>query len=260
MSARLGGQHFQHSAAVLTVQRASAVFRRCRAALRAIPGLRHGAAACAVLCISACSNLATLGPSSPHSLHTPSSSFALEARFSVQYQGKRNSGQLSWQHRGDAEGAAQDRLLITGPLGQGVAEIVSNAQGARLSGAHGEQEYAATATALTDKLLGYPVSLERLADWVQARAIQAGAKQGMKAGDARNQASDRLDAQGRVAQRREGGWFIEYEYEYEYAAAALEGAAQHVLPERVRIKRIDGEGPEIYLRINTWQALDPAQP
>jgi outer membrane lipoprotein LolB len=66
--------------------------------------------------------------------------------------GRQNyAGRLHWRHDGD-----RDELLLSSPLGQGMAEIVSDASGARLTASDGNSHTAATADELLQSVLGYP--------------------------------------------------------------------------------------------------------
>ena len=79
--------------------------------------------------------------------------FALAGRFSVRQEGKNYPGRLHWRHDGD-----RDELLLSSPFGQGLAEIVSDAGGARLATSDGSSYTAATADELLQSCLLYTSS------------------------------------------------------------------------------------------------------
>lgn len=150
--------------------------------------------------------------------------FALEARFSLTHAGERHAGRLLWQHR-----QGGDQFQILSPLGQTVAEIDFNPQGARLRTADGVVHEAARPDELVLELLGYPLPIDRLAAWVLARP--------------QGEAHVERDPSGRPVLLAESGWQIIYEYEE---------ASSEALPVRLFVSR-DG-GPELRLRIEAWYA------
>lgn len=152
-------------------------------------------------------------------------SFALEGRFSLRHEEKSYTGRLSWRHVG-----GQDAVLLASPFGQGMAEIVSDAAGVVLTAGDGKSYAAPDAETLTQEVLGYPLPLNRLLDWVRARG-----------------ASGTVDAQdgfGRPLRLRQGAWRIDYEYDNDDPQA---------LPGRLFVRRDDGL--ELRLRIDEWRQL-----
>ena len=148
--------------------------------------------------------------------------FQLEARFSVTNESERYSGKLSWRH---AEAA--DELRIMSPFGQVVAEIEVRPGRATLLAADRQRHEAVDAQTLTRQVLGYPLPIERLADWVLAQPAPS--------------ATVARDALGRPLRIVESDWQVEYDYA---------GAAPDALPERLRVSRVGG--PELLLRIEEW--------
>ena len=96
------------------------------------------------------------------------SAFSLEGRFSLRNEDRSYAGRLSWRH---ASGG--DQVLLSSPLGQGLAEIVSDANGARLTTSDGKVYAAVDAETLTRDVLGYPLPLAQLTDWVRGRLRDA---------------------------------------------------------------------------------------
>ncbi len=90
----------------------------------------------------------------------------LQGRLSARYQTEGRQQSLSvafqWQQRGDAV-----QVLLTSPLGQGVAKISSDAQGASLTDDKGQVWNAVHVDALSEKLLGWPLPVAGLRDWLQ---------------------------------------------------------------------------------------------
>jgi len=185
-----------------------------------------------VLGLSACS---ALGPEA--SAHPPVAiardhlqGFALTGRFALRQEGKNYPGRLYWRHDGD-----RDELLLSSPLGQGLAEIVSDATGARLTGSDGKSHTAATADQLLQSLLAYPLPLSRLPDWLRGCNPDNG--------------DMALDTLGRPLRLRHEDWLIHYEYDSDDPQA---------LPNRLFVER-EG-GLELRLRIEEWQMLPTALP
>jgi len=195
----------------------------CR--LHAMPGLRSFVALFGALCLSAC---ASLLPSPGAPLATQRNAlqdFSLEARFSLRHEEKNHSGRLSWRHSG-----SKDDLLLSSPFGQGLAEIASDASGVRLTTSDGKVYAAIDAEALTQQVLGFPLPLDKLLDWVRGRSSGS--------------ASDALDTFGRPLRVRQDGWRVDYEYDSDDPQA---------LPGRLFIERAGVL--ELRLRIDEWNLV-----
>ena len=133
------------------------------------------------------------------------------------------SGQIRWQHRDGS-----DELLMTSPLGQGVARIVRDAEGVALEVPGQPVRRAPDADSLTHEALGYVLPVAGLTWWVQARPDPGQAFEATR------------DAAGRLAQLRQSGWVIDY---LQYAAD---------MPERPRKLVVAREGLEIRLVADSW--------
>lgn len=153
--------------------------------------------------------------------------FTLEARFSLRHEERSYSGLLSWRHA-----PGRDAMFLASPLGQGIAEIVSDAGGVRLTGSDGKVYAAADATTLTQGVLGFPLPLERLSAWVLGRNVA----------DAGHLALDDLGRPLRLAQ---DGWLIAYEYADDDPQA---------LPMGLRVERQNEL--ELRMRIDEWGRAD----
>ena len=150
----------------------------------------------------------------------PPGSFALVGRVAVRYGDEAASGRLTWRHSGVA-----DELLISTPLGQGVAEITRRDGVYTLIAASGERYSAADPEQLTRQVLGYALPLAGLPDWVRGRPEPGVA------------AVTRYDGD-RLAELRQRGWLIDY------------SGGDERPPKRVRLTRGD---LDIRLVIDEWQ-------
>jgi outer membrane lipoprotein LolB len=154
------------------------------------------------------------------------SAFSLEGRFSLRNEDRNYAGRLSWRHA-----SGDDQVLLSSPLGQGLAEIVSDANGAQLTTSDGKVYAAIDAETLTRDVLGYPLPLAQLTDWVRGRLRDAD--------------ESAFDAFGRPVSQRAALWRIEYGYENDDPAAP---------PNRIFAERMGG-GLELRLRIDEWSRI-----
>ncbi len=187
--------------------------------------MKQAALLWAVLLFSGCASLSEtpLGAPPRESLD----SFALDGRFSLYQTDKSYSGRLSWKQRG-----GDGEILLSSPFGQGIAEIVSDARGARMTTADGKTYAAPDAETLTREVLGYALPLAQLADWVRARP---------GAGEVRR------DDFGRPLNLRLGAWIIDYEYADRDPQSP---------PRRIDARRANDF--ELRLFVDAWQSL-PAE-
>ncbi len=179
----------------------------------------------AVCALAACASVSQAPEALP--ARDDLAAFALEGRFSLRHQDKNYSGRLSWRHS-----AAGNEVLLSSPFGQGMAEITSNDQGARLTTNDGKVYSAPDSEALTQQVLGYALPLTRLADWVRARGGAGGTAE--------------RDAHGRILRWHHEGWTIDYSYESDAAQAP---------PSRIFAEQAGGI--ELRLRIDEWNSLLP---
>jgi outer membrane lipoprotein LolB len=91
-----------------------------------------------------------------------SGGFELSGRVVVHYAKEALSGRIFWRHSDDAE-----ELLITSPLGQGLARITRTRGGFLLVAGDGREYRAADTESLTEEALGWRLPLAGLADWVR---------------------------------------------------------------------------------------------
>jgi outer membrane lipoprotein LolB len=147
--------------------------------------------------------------------------FELNARLAARYGAESFSGNLAWRH---AE--RNDEMLITTPMGQGVARIVREGDAVILTTAEPKEYRAADAESITEQVLGFRLPLAGLADWVRARPSRDAPSKEDKAPD------------GRLQRLEQSGWLVEYqEYDGE-------------LPKRLRLLY---PGIELRLAISSWK-------
>jgi outer membrane lipoprotein LolB len=101
--------------------------------------------------------------------------FDLIGRIAARYGSEAFTGNVQWRHAGRG-----DEMLITTPLGQGVARIVREGDAVQLTTADGKEFRAADSESLTERVLGFRLPLEGLADWVQGRPSPALEARGWK--------------------------------------------------------------------------------
>jgi len=155
--------------------------------------------------------------------------FELTGRIAVRYGNEGSSGNIAWRHA-----SHDDEMLITSPLGQGIARITRQGDAVTLRASDGRVYHAHDAETLTEKVLGFRVPLAGLADWIRGR-------------DAPGPAQQTRDAQGRLTRLVQDGWRIDY------LAYADDGA----LPSRLRLTY---PGIELRLAIGEWQRLPEQRP
>jgi outer membrane lipoprotein LolB len=176
--------------------------------------LRRAAALAAAALLGACASLP------PETL--PPGSFAVSGRVAVRYGSEAATGRVTWRHSETA-----DDLVISSPLGQGIAEITRRDGVYTLASANGERYSATDPEQLTEQALGWALPLRGLPDWLQGRPQSDVPAQVRRAGD-------------RVAGLQQLGWTIEYTaYDEETS-----------LPKRLHLTR--GE-LDIRLVIESWQ-------
>jgi outer membrane lipoprotein LolB len=159
--------------------------------------LRRARIAALAMLLAGCAGLGTQ-ETAPTSTELSSAGalqrFTLEGRVSVRAEDRQYSGGLTWERRLPVE-----RLLLTTPMGQGVAEILREADRLVLIDAEGRRQEAADADALARQALGAPIPLSGLVYWLSAKPRPGSAHRAT------------LDAEGRVRQLEQDGWRIEYD-------------------------------------------------
>lgn len=179
--------------------------------------MRRLCAVAALLSLAACAAPGFLFPAADIE-------FELAGRIAVRYRDDAGSGNIAWRH-----GARSDEMLLTSPLGQGIARIVRTGDQVALMTQAGHEFRAADAESLTEKVLGFRLPLLGLADWVRGRPAAEPAPAPLR---------QLTDAAGRLAEFEQAGWRIEY-LEYEGAR-----------PSRLRLTY---PGLELRLAVSTWK-------
>jgi len=90
--------------------------------------------------------------------------FDLAGRLAARYRDDAFSGLVTWRH---APGG--DEMLISTPMGQGVARIVREGDAIVITTSEGRQYSDRDGEALTERVLGFRLPLAGLADWVRGR-------------------------------------------------------------------------------------------
>ena len=165
------------------------------------------------------------GHSAPrHEVHD----FTLDARFALRVSlperpTESSGGRLAWEHKN-----GNDRILVSNPLGVGLAEIETGPAHARLHTADGQTRESPDANALMEEVTGQPLPIRQLPNWLLGRAAHPG--------------NIENDGSGRPLRLTEAGWQIDYAYVDD---------APDALPSGVTLRRT-GE-VELRLRIEEWK-------
>lgn len=154
--------------------------------------------------------------------------FSLDARFALRItlpeQAPNSSGgRLSWEHKN-----GNDRVLLSNPLGVGLAEIDITPAWSRLRTADGQSHESADADGLLAEVTGQALPVSRLPAWLLGKALPKTLVE--------------KDDGGRPSRFSEAGWQVDYAYADDAAAA---------LPARLTLRR-DNE-IELRLRIEEWR-------
>lgn len=156
----------------------------------------------------------------------PVSHFKLEGRLSVKAEDRNFSGGLLWDRKAEAE-----TLLLSTPLGQGVAEIRRLASGVVLTDADGNTHTADSGEMLLQRVVGIQLPVEGLVFWLSALPRPGSTFRAEQ------------EETGRVAVLEQDGWRIEY------------GRYRQVdgrwLPAKVFARR--GDELEFRLVVDAWQ-------
>jgi outer membrane lipoprotein LolB len=167
----------------------------------------------AALLLCACAQVELRAPASVD--------FDLAGRIAARYGSEAFTGNVNWRH---ARGG--DEMLISTPLGQGVARIVREGDAVQLTTAEGKEYRAPDSESLTERVLGFRLPLEGLADWIQGRASPDTPVRLEKAPD------------GKLRALEQRGWKVEYQ---EYDGQR---------PSRMRLTY---QGIELRLAITQWK-------
>ena len=101
----------------------------------------------------------------PVELKPPSAvEFDLAGRIAARHGNDAFTGNLGWRHS-----TSGDEMLLSTPLGQGVARIVRQGDAIVLTTSEGKEYSDRDGEALTERALGFRLPLAGLADWVRGR-------------------------------------------------------------------------------------------
>jgi outer membrane lipoprotein LolB len=176
--------------------------------------------------LAACTELPLLPghtPSTASQAAQPDQDFTASGRFALRHEDGSAAGRFSWQRQGE-----RDSILLSDPLGRGIAEIVRDPDSTRLTTADQRSLSAADADTLVHDALGYPLPVAGLSAWLTGRPAHPERSKTLKD-----------DAQGRPLRLSEDGWLIDYRYE------------DNALPSRLTARW--GEQIELRLIIEDWQ-------
>lgn len=90
--------------------------------------------------------------------------FAFAGRIAARYGKESFTGNVAWRHA-----RSGDELLISTPTGQGVARIVRQGDAVLLRTAEPREYRDSDPEALTERVLGFRIPIDGLADWVQGK-------------------------------------------------------------------------------------------
>lgn len=113
-----------------------------------------------IFCLLLCAGCATVPPSGRPAADAIAA-FAFYGRLAVRQGETRHHVRIDWRHA-----AARDEILLVTPLGQGVAEIVRDAVGARLTLADQRRFEAEDWGMLAQQVFGFPLPLRDSARWL----------------------------------------------------------------------------------------------
>ena len=121
-----------------------------------------------VLVLAGCAHVEVKPPSGPLE-------FDLAGRIAARYRDEAFTGLLAWQHT-----MSGDEMLISTPMGQGVARIVREGDAVMVSTSDGQNYSDRDGEALTERVLGFRLPVAGLADWVRGRPAPALEERGWK--------------------------------------------------------------------------------
>ncbi len=190
---------------------------------------RRGLVAALIFLLAGCAQWPGFQAPSPAavlSLSPAPAAFRLEGRVSVRAGEESFSGGLAWRR-----GAAGEEILLSTPLGQGVAELRGDTEGVSLTDAKGRSHRAADADSLVRQALGLELPLRGLTWWV--------------VGHPRPDAPYRAEADeaGRMAVLEQDDWRIDF--------SRYESRDGHVLPGKLVARR--GDDLDVRLVVDAWE-------
>lgn len=179
--------------------------------------------------LSACAVLAP-PPEQPvaRPLRNDISRFSLSGRVAVRNGEESFTARIEWRHGGDGT----DRILLTSPLGQGLAELSADASGAHVETADHQSFRAPDLEGLSEQVFGARLPLASLPRWVVGQVWNA--VEGLQ-----------IDGQGRPQSFSDRGWRVAY--------LGYEADTADALPALIQLRR---DELDVKLRIDQWN-LEP---
>lgn len=134
--------------------------------------MRLWLACLAAALLASCTGVGVV-PDATLTLGPPLQRFVAEGRISLRQGERRDHVRFRWEH---APGS--DAVLLMSPLGQGLAELVRSASGARLERPGQAPVAADTLPQLAQTVFGVPLPLEEMADWLRGARPALGGEAG----------------------------------------------------------------------------------
>ena len=119
-----------------------------------------------LLALVAAASLAACAVFDPQPPAASQAPFDLVGRVAVNFEGRAFSSNVRWQHAG-----GRGQVWLMTPLGQTLAHIVADGDGATLTGTDQKQYRAASVGSLTRQALGWELPLARLTWWVRGEPV-----------------------------------------------------------------------------------------
>jgi outer membrane lipoprotein LolB len=148
-----------------------------------------------ILALSACATPPLSAPTTSSVLTAPLE-FTASGRFALRHEQGSAAGRFTWQR-----GPSGTSVLLSDPLGRGLAELTLGADGATLTTADQRRAHAVDADALALQMLGYPLPVNGLSAWIAATPAHPATARAL-----------RYDQMGRLQSFAEDGWRITYDY------------------------------------------------
>ncbi len=171
----------------------------------------------------------------PGSAGASSANFLLTGRVAVKGGKESFSGGVQWRHV-----EAGNEILLLSPLGQTLAQIQLNPDGASLTTSEHHSYHAADAESLTEQVLGWHLPLEGLQYWVQ------GVNSPVTASEID------LDIDGRAVAIRQDGWNIDYSSYFPAPAVHVTQTQPGTHAGRPRLLRLKRGDLQIKLVVDAW--------
>ncbi len=159
--------------------------------------------------------------------NSPFTNFSLIGRISVQDNDQRFSGSVRWQHTG-----LSDEIFLFSPLGQAMAKIVQDNDGAQLTTSEQKNYSASNIEILTETVLGWRIPVAGLQYWVQGEHLPA------------TVAIKHIDSEGRIVAIYQDGWEINYTSYF---------PAQSAHTTRPRVLVLSYEALKLKLVVDNWE-------